>query len=400
MSFTDLLWELVSFLSKGIIFVIVFALICFIIVVMVKSTKDEQPKEGSTDRLKDIEIKVVDLKEDFSSFKKDCKKELKGFDKYEKYQEKLSSLKGEKIKDKKKTKAELKQEKIAKLEEKIAIIDKKRALIKDLEQKGEFCPYNLFVIDFDGDTKGSSLDRFTLLIDTILSVATSKDELVIRLTSPGGLVNIYGLLSSQMERVRKHGIKLVSCVDKVAASGGYLMACVSDKIVAAPFSYIGSIGVVASMPNFNRLLDKKEIDYEQITAGKYKRTLTLFGKNTDEGREKFKEDLELIHKRFKEQIIKYRKNIDIENVATGEHWLALDAKELNLVDEIATSEEYIQKRMAVTYNATVRLYITDKVKSNFLQKLIKRFTLASKSSYILNNMLKDIDDENTTSFIR
>ena len=108
----------------------------------------------------------------------------------------------------------------------------------------------------------------------------------------------YGLAASQMQRIRDKKLKLTVCVDKVAASGGYMMAVVADKIIAAPFAVLGSIGVLAQVPNFHRLLKKHDVDFEMLTAGKYKRTLTMFGENTDKGREKFQEDIEDTHVLF------------------------------------------------------------------------------------------------------
>ncbi len=213
------------------------------------------------------------------------------------------------------------------------------------EQKEQ--PYHtrqrLFVVRFVGDIKVSCIESLRREITAILSVVTQGDEVVVVLESPGGMVPHYGLAASQLQRIRDAGIPLTVCVDKIAASGGYLMACVANKILAAPFAYIGSIGVIAQIPNFHQLLKEHHIDFEQVTAGPYKRTLTLFGKNTEEGREKLQEDLEDIHFLFKQHITHFRPNVDIERVATGEHWLASRAIELNLVDALATSDDYLMQ---------------------------------------------------------
>ena len=105
--------------------------------------------------------------------------------------------------------------------------------------------------------------------------------------------------------------------DKVAASGGYMMACIGDRILSAPFAVLGSIGVVAQIPNLHRLLKKHDVDYEVLTAGEYKRTLTVFGENTDKGRQKFQEDLELTHVLFKDFVSRYRPQLDIDQVLGG-----------------------------------------------------------------------------------
>ncbi len=199
----------------------------------------------------------------------------------------------------------------------------------------------LFVINFMGDIKASAVESLREEITAILSVAKNSDEIVVCLESPGGMVPHYGLAASQLQRIKDKKIPLVVCVDKVAASGGYLMSCVADHIIAAPFSIIGSIGVVAQLPNFNRLLKKNNIEFEQLTAGEYKRTLTLFGENTDEGRHKVKEDIELIHQQFKDFITHHRPQVDIQQVATGEHWPAVRALDLKLIDRLMTSDDYL-----------------------------------------------------------
>jgi len=201
-----------------------------------------------------------------------------------------------------------------------------------------------FVIDFKGDLKASAVSSLREEVSAVLDVATPDDEVIVRLENPGGIVHEHGLAASQLARVREHDIPLVVCVDKVAASGGYLMACVASKIYAAPFAILGSIGVLAQLPNFNRLLDSHGIDFEQISAGKYKRTVTMFGKNTDEDRAKLKEELEDVHTLFKAAVGRYRTELDLEAIATGEHWYGTRALELGLADEILTSDELLLQR--------------------------------------------------------
>jgi len=201
-----------------------------------------------------------------------------------------------------------------------------------------------FVIDFKGDLKASAVASLREEVSAILDVAGGDDEVIVRLENHGGMVHEHGLAASQLSRIRDRDIPLVVCVDKVAASGGYLMACVASKIYAAPFAIIGSIGVIAQLPNFNRLLDSHGVDFEQITAGKHKRTVTMFGKNTDEDRAKLKEELEDVHVLFKDAIARYRTELDLEKVATGEHWFGTRALELGLADEISTSDELLSHK--------------------------------------------------------
>ncbi|MGR8948469.1 MAG: protease SohB [Gammaproteobacteria bacterium] len=200
---------------------------------------------------------------------------------------------------------------------------------------------NVFVCEFHGDLKASAVESLREEVTAILAVASDKDEVVALVESPGGTVHGYGLAASQLARFKKKNIALTVAVDKVAASGGYMMACVADKIIAAPFAIIGSIGVVAQLPNFNRLLKKHDIDFEQVTAGEYKRTLTMFGENTDADREKFKEEIEDAHVLFKEFVHEHRPQVEIDKIATGEHWFAKRALELKMVDELITSDDYL-----------------------------------------------------------
>lgn len=205
---------------------------------------------------------------------------------------------------------------------------------KDIEKK-------LFVLDFKGNIRASEIVSLRREISGILLSYKKGDEVLLRLENSGGTVHEHGLAASQLKRIKDNKIPLTICVDKVAASGGYMMACVANKILASPFAIIGSIGVLAQVPNFNKLLKDKGINFEQHTAGNYKRTVTMFGENTDEDRKKLNEQLEDIHVLFKDFITSQRKNVDIDKVSTGEYWYGKSALDLNLVDGIMTSDEYI-----------------------------------------------------------
>jgi serine protease SohB len=199
----------------------------------------------------------------------------------------------------------------------------------------------IFVLDFDGDLRASAVAELREEISAVLTIATPKDEVVVKLESGGGMVHSYGLASSQLDRLREKQVPLTVCVDKVAASGGYMMACIGNKIIAAPFAMLGSVGVVAQIPNFHRVLKKHDVDFEMMTAGEYKRTLTMFGENTDKGREKFAEELEETHALFKEFVAEHRPSVDIDAIATGEVWFGTKALEVNLVDQLGTSDQYL-----------------------------------------------------------
>ena len=200
----------------------------------------------------------------------------------------------------------------------------------------------IYVLDFKGDMAAYAVEGLREEITLILATAKAgRDRVVVRLESPGGMVHGYGLAAAQLVRLREAGFHLTICVDKVAASGGYMMACIANEIISAPFAIVGSIGVVAQVPNFNRLLKDNKIDFELYTAGQYKRTVTMFGENTEEGKAKFEEELQQTHALFKHFVEKYRPQLNIEKVATGEHWYGRDALDLNLVDKLQTSDEYL-----------------------------------------------------------
>ncbi|ELM6619467.1 protease SohB [Vibrio fluvialis] len=257
---------------------------------------------------------------------------------------------------------------------------KKAAKSGELDTKRD--PH-LFVLDFHGSIDAKEVTSLREEVTAILAVAQQGDEVLLRLETGGGMVHGYGLASSQLDRLKAAGLPLTIAVDKVAASGGYMMACIADKIVSAPFAIVGSIGVVAQLPNFNKLLKKHDIEFEQLTAGEYKRTLTMFGENSDKAREKFKEELEETHVLFKDFIREHRPDLDLEKVATGEHWFGTQAKALGLVDEIKTSDDlivdacknktvlalhYVQKKKLTAKLAGVAGEVADSV----LLKLISR----------------------------
>lgn len=237
------------------------------------------------------------------------------------------------------------------MEDKNAVKQFQKALAKKAKQKlkekgkSKQKEKRLFVLDFDGDIKASAVKHLREEISAIISTANKGDEVVLRLESGGGMVHGYGLAAAQLVRLKEAGLTLTVCVDKIAASGGYMMACVADKILAAPFAVVGSIGVVSQMPNFNKWLKKHDIDYEMFTAGEYKRTVTMFGENDDEDRAKYKEELEQTHELFKHFVTTYRPQLDLSKVANGDHWYGEDALKLNLVDELSTSDAYLLKQM-------------------------------------------------------
>lgn len=226
--------------------------------------------------------------------------------------------------------------------------DKKtvKTLLKELKKKQkqqDMQESRVFILRFKGDIKADAANALRHEISAILSIANETDKVALILESPGGAVSGYGLAASELDRFRKRGIYLTILVDKTAASGGYMMACVADKIIAAPFAIIGSIGVLAQVPNFNKFLKEKGVDFEQITSGKYKRTVTMFGANTDADRKKMQSDLDDIHLLFKSFIKERRPHLNIEEVSTGEFWLAAQAKNLGLVDELMTSDDYLMQ---------------------------------------------------------
>ena len=259
------------------------------------------------------------------------------------------------------------QEKEEKKEEKRKAKAEKAKRKKGENVASERKPH-LYVLDFKGDISASETTALREEISAIIAVAKPEDEVLLRLESPGGVVHGYGLAASQLARLKAHQIKLTVAVDKVAASGGYMMACVADKIIAAPFAIIGSVGVVAQIPNVHRLLKKHDIDVDVMTAGEYKRTMTVLGENTEKGREKFQQELEETHQLFKQFVVQNRPHLDIEKIATGEHWFGQQALALNLVDELQTCDDVI---LAAIQDKFV-LEVKYTVKKSLVQKLGKQ----------------------------
>jgi len=262
------------------------------------------------------------------------------------------------------------EKKLHKAKKKQAKLDKK-AHKADSEGEEEV-KSRVFVLSFVGDVSASAVSHLREEVTAVLTQATSNDEVVVKLESPGGMVHSYGLASSQLDRVRQAKIPLTVCVDEVAASGGYMMACVADKILAAPFAVIGSIGVVAQMPNFSKVLKKNDVDYEILTAGKYKRTMTMLGENTDAARKKFVAELEEVHVLFKSHVSTMRPKVDIDKIATGETWYGTQALDLALVDGIQTSDDYL-----VTRSKEARLF---EVVFERKKKIHERLGLAAEQS--------------------
>lgn len=318
----EFLYEYGLFLAKAV--TIVVAIIAVVIVVLASSMKQKAEKG---------ELKLTNLSDNLKSLKHDLKEELLSKKAFKAYEKQLKA--DEKAKEK-----------------------EQKDKVEELEPK-------VFVVDFKGSIDANEVASLREEISAILAIADKGDEVIVNVESGGGMVHGYGLASSQLDRLRQAEIPLSICVDKVAASGGYMMACVANKIYSAPFAIVGSIGVVAQVPNFNRLLKKHDIDYEQHTAGDFKRTLTIFGENTDEGRVKFQQELEETHVLFKAFIAKYRPELDIVKVATGEHWYGQQAIELGLVDEIATSDDVIMKlaneRTVIKVQYQLKKKLSDKI---------------------------------------
>ena len=315
----EFLYEYGMFLAKAV--TIVVALVAVIIVVLASTVKHKSDKG---------ELRITNLSEELEDLKHSLKEELLSKKQFKAYEKQLKA--DEKAKEK----------------------------AAEEDSKGK-----VFVIDFKGSIDAAEVASLREEISAILTIAEKGDEVVVNVESGGGMVHGYGLASSQLDRLRQAEIPLTICVDKVAASGGYMMACVANKVYAAPFAIVGSIGVVAQLPNFNRLLKKHEIDYEQHTAGDFKRTLTVFGENTDEGRQKFQQELEETHVLFKAFVSKYRPQLDLAKVATGEHWYGQQAIELGLIDAISTSDDVLmqlaKERTVYKLRYQVRKKLADKI---------------------------------------
>lgn len=333
----DFLYEYGLFLAKAVTFV----LAVIAIIVAIAGAAMKQHKKG--------ELDITDLSEQYKETEEDIVHALLTKD----------ELKEKEKADKKEAKEQAKA-------------DKKSAKQGDEKEPSKS---HVFVVDFKGSIDAKEVSSLREEVSAILSVAKPEDEVFVRLESGGGMVHGYGLASSQLDRIRQHNIPLTVSVDKVAASGGYMMACVANSIISAPFAILGSIGVIAQVPNFNKLLKKNDIEFEQFTAGEFKRTVTMFGENTEKGKEKFIEELEETHVLFKNFVSERRPSLDIAKVATGEHWFGLKALELGLVDNIQTSDDYLQSK-SKTHKVVAIKY---EVKKGLAEKFSKAASLSAES---------------------
>jgi len=323
----EFLAEYGLFLAKAV--TVVIAILVVIGAAVSAGQKNKQAHAGH--------VSVTNLSEELLELEHDIRKETLSKDEYKAYQKQQKAEEKAKAKAAKKNKPK-KESAINQSAEESAQEDEATTENAEASDKKS---HRLFVIDFEGDVEASAVENLREEVTSILTIAEPGDEVLVKLESPGGMVHTYGLASSQLARIKAAGIKLNIAVDEVAASGGYMMACVGDHILAAPFAIIGSIGVLGQIPNFHRLLKHNKVDFEQHTAGEFKRTLTMFGENNDAARDKFKEELEETHELFKQWIKDNRPTLDIEKVATGEHWYGTQAIELGLVDSISTSDDFI-----------------------------------------------------------
>ncbi|MEJ6078915.1 protease SohB [Vibrio sp. 1-Bac 57] len=343
----DYLMQYGLFLAKAVTFVIT---IVAVLIAIIALTSKQKAKKG--------ELEITDLSEQINDTKTSISEQLLT----------PAQLKAKHKEDKKTHKAEQKEQKaLAKSETKITIKPQ------------------LYVLDFKGSIDAKEVASLREEITAIVSVASEQDEVFVRLESGGGMVHGYGLAASQLQRLKDKNIPLTIAVDKVAASGGYMMACVADKVIAAPFSIIGSIGVIAQIPNFNKLLKKHDVEFEQLTAGQYKRTLTMFGENDDLGREKFKQELEETHQLFKLFVSEHRPQLNIDKIATGEHWYGTQALDLELVDKIQTSDDYLLEQLESKHIVQVQYK-----KSKKLAEKIGKSVATSVESSLLQIMHTNI----------
>ncbi|MBW8190227.1 protease SohB [Neiella marina] len=345
----EFLYEYGLFLAKTVTFVIAIAAVIGLIVA--NSSKGRVGRKGH--------LELTDLRDQLDEHQDVIRHQLLS-------DEELKQLKQEEKKKAKQAKKDAKQK---------AKEAKKKGAAEDISEQE--VQGRIFVLKFNGSVDAHEVESLREEVTAILSVAdTDHDEVLLKLESGGGVVHGYGLAASQLDRIKKAGLTLTVVVDKVAASGGYMMACLADKLYCAPFAIIGSIGVIAQIPNFHRLLKKHDIDFEQVTAGEYKRTLTMFGENTDQARDKFKNELNEVHGLFKDFVQRYRPELDLAKVATGEHWFGIQAHELGLVDELATSDELLMQHCLddkeiheVRY--VIRKKLSEKVAENVTSSLAR-----------------------------
>ncbi|KAL7534110.1 hypothetical protein ACHAWF_004724 [Thalassiosira exigua] len=170
---------------------------------------------------------------------------------------------------------------------------------------------NLFVTRFPGDVTASQLNELREEVTGILRASQPRDEALLILQSGGGTVTGYGLAAAQLQRFKANGMKLTV------------------------------IGVISEIPNAYDRLKKEGIEFQTVTAGKYKRTVTPTKKVTKEDLAKSTEDIQEIFDLFKSFVASQRPQLDIEDVATGDTWFGEDALEKGLCDELAAADDVL-----------------------------------------------------------
>ncbi len=210
-------------------------------------------------------------------------------------------------------------------------------------------PPRLAVLRFQGlrDLNASGDQRLSEAIDEVLVNRDHFEEAVVIIDSPGGTTHGYGHAYALLERLSASGLKVTACIDRIGASGGYLMALPADRILAGPFAIVGSVGVVAGIPNVKRLLEEKGVSYRLFVAGDKKRVVHFADDDGPEVREYMDEKLAGIHTQFLQAVEKHRGDrVKLDEVRSGDHWSAEESVEkgLGLVDELQTSAEYLLER--------------------------------------------------------
>jgi len=202
--------------------------------------------------------------------------------------------------------------------------------------------------------------------------------IILNINSPGGPVIDADILYMKIRDLAKKKV-VVALLDRVAASGGYYVACAANKIISHPLTLTGSIGVVMDYINLQGLLEKKlGVEMGVIKSGRYKDIGSPFRPMDTSERKMLQELVDAAHRRFVENISTSRR-IPVKKLAPicdGRIYSGEQAKELGLVDELGTLDEAIEiarnlsgiKRAKVVeyYTPPLRLidYIFGKMQEN------------------------------------
>ena len=240
------------------------------------------------------------------------------------------------------------------------------------------------IIDGNQTSGAASGDNISALFDKALKNDQIK-AMVVRVNTPGGSVFASELIRDALIRVREKNIPIVTSMGGVAASGGYWVAASTDYIFAEDLTITGSIGVASVIFNAEGTFNKIGLNEDGVSSSVFSDTYRgIYSKRPDERLINLnKIIIQNIYNKFI-NLVSEGRNISIEDVnklAKGQVWIGKDALKFNLIDEIGSLNDAIEKAASLAeideYNVK-RIYKKKSRFSNFLPFLINKIGMKNK----------------------